>query len=367
MPTKNSNKNYRFVTLHALAWVIFIFFGTLNRVSLNPKIQIHLLDIFFTQLPSIYVFYSSNFIFFRFLSKRKYSFLVIAEILFFISYLLLIYIDGYWIAPLLHLGMTPPPFQLHHFLIECFWIFFMYSYFSFGYYFARQTIKKERELRIAEANKLQADHNTLKAEYAFLRSQINPHFLHNTLNFFYAKSLGFSKDLSDGILTLSEIMRYSLENEDSNNGKVLLTREVDNIKKVIKINQLRFSNRLNVDLSVSGDTNTVRIIPLILITLIENALKHGELTNPLYPVAIRIEVGEDDQVLYFSIFNRKKTGPKESGHGIGMDNVRKRLDRIYGENYRLNVTDEKELYTVELFVRFHEKEGTERIRKAVEC
>ncbi|WP_431214030.1 histidine kinase [Puia sp. P3] len=74
-------------------------------------------------------------------------------------------------------------------LVASLWVFFNYSAFSFGYYFAFQSIRRQKELRIAEKKSMQAQQETLMAEYSFLRSQINPHFLHNTLNFFYAKSL----------------------------------------------------------------------------------------------------------------------------------------------------------------------------------
>ncbi len=76
----------------------------------------------------------------------------------------------------------------------------------------------------------------------FLKAQINPHFLHNTLNFLYAKSLPYSSELSEGILTLSEIMRYSLEKEEDRGGKVLLTKEIEHVNNVIKIQQLRFDH-----------------------------------------------------------------------------------------------------------------------------
>ncbi|WP_431214029.1 sensor histidine kinase [Puia sp. P3] len=145
-------------------------------------------------------------------------------------------------------------------------------------------------------------------------------------------------------------MRYSLEQEDDNNGRVLLSREVDNLKKVIKINELRFSNRLNIDFSVTGSIDSVRIIPLVLITLLENAFKHGELINPNDPVRIRLCMDSSGGGIHFSIHNRKKTGPKELGHGIGMDNIRRRLDYAYHENYRLVVTDEEQHYSVELTI-----------------
>lgn len=347
-------KKYSFIAIHALVWFIFIFFGTLNRLALNPQLKIDYVGILLTQLPSIYVFYGSNFILFRFLAGKRYVVLGIAGIVFFFSYVLVAWIDGYQVFPRLVPGIVLPPMRLGHYFIECFWVFFLYTFFSLGYFFAMQAIKREKELRLAQEKELRTEQNRLMAEYSFLRSQINPHFLHNTLNFLYARSLGYSQDLSDGILTLSEVMRYSLEDTSGKNASVSLHQEIDNLQKVIKINQLRFSNRLNIDFSIEGNIDSIRIIPLVIITLVENALKHGELNNLRHPVTIRIEVveGELENRFLFSIHNRKKTGPKEPGYGIGMDNVKKRLENSYKNNHRMIIREDKEFYAIELFIVF---------------
>jgi len=349
---QDTKRKYSFFAMHALAWFVFIFFGTLNRIALNNQMEVNIIGILLTQLPSIYVFYGSNFVFFRFLATKRYVLLAIAEILFFLSYVLVTWLDGYQLFPRLLPHVVPPPLHLGHYFIECFWVFFLYSFFSLGYFFAMQAIRREKELRLAQEKELRIEQNRLMAEYSFLRSQINPHFLHNTLNFLYAKSLGYSQDLSDGILTLSEVMRYSLEDTSTKNVSVSLVQEIDNLKKVIKINQLRFSNRLNIEFSIEGDVDSIRIIPLVIITLVENALKHGELTNPAHPVVIRIEVTEHqlETRFFFFIHNRKKTGPKELGYGIGMDNVRRRLEYAYRSNHRIIIKEDSEFYTIELSI-----------------
>jgi len=355
-----------FYLLHALVWLVYIVFATLFRVASNPAFKVHILDIFFTYVPTIYVFYGNNFIFSRYLFGKRYFSLAFAEIVFYASFLGLYYIDGYWIAPLINPGLVQPPFRLASFVIQCSWLFFIYSYFSFGYVFAVQMIQKEKQLRIIESKKLQAERDRLVAEYSFLRSQINPHFLHNILSFFYSKSLGISQELSEGILILSEIMRYSLEDSDTSNGNVSLTKEVENLRKVIKIYQLRFSNKLHVDLAVSGDIDSVRIIPLILITIVENAFKHGELNNPLHPVRIGIEVGEGGRSLYFVTSNKKKSGPKELGYGIGMDNVKKRLEYAYQENQQIVIKDERDHYMVGIDIQFKKDQKTEPYPETME-
>jgi two-component system, LytTR family, sensor kinase len=204
--------------------------------------------------------------------------------------------------------------------------------------------KKQR--KILEEQKMQLEVEKSQANLNFLKAQINPHFLHNTLNFLYAKSLPYSTELSEGILTLSDIMRYAL-GPAAKDGKVALKDEIEHVRNVIKINQLRYSNNLNVKFDVSGLVNGATIIPFILITIVENAFKHGDLKSPEHPIEIRLDVAKG---LHFFCRNKKKGGPKEISTGIGLDNIKKQLDLTYGRNYSLDVKEEAEFYTTELTI-----------------
>jgi LytS/YehU family sensor histidine kinase len=209
-------------------------------------------------------------------------------------------------------------------------------------------LRDERKHRqVLEEQKMQLEVEKSQANLNFLKAQINPHFLHNTLNFLYAKSLPYSAELSEGILTLSDIMRYSL-GPAARDGKVMLKDEIEHVRNVIKINQLRFSNNLKVSFDVNGVVNGATIVPFILITIVENAFKHGDLKCPDHPIAIRVNV--DNNRFSFFCRNRKKNGPKEISTGIGLDNIKKQLDLTYGRNYSLNVKDEAEFYTTELII-----------------
>lgn len=203
--------------------------------------------------------------------------------------------------------------------------------------------KKQR--KVLEEQKMQLEVEKSQANLNFLKAQINPHFLHNTLNFLYAKSLPYSDELSEGILTLSEIMRYAL-GPAAKDGKVMLKDEIEHVRNVIKINQLRFSNNLKVQFDVNGVVNGATIVPFVLITIVENAFKHGDLKNSDQPIDIKLNV--ENGRMYFFCRNKKKTGPKEISTGIGLDNIKKQMDLTYGRNYSLNVKDEAEFYTAEL-------------------
>ena len=153
---------------------------------------------------------------------------------------------------------------------------FLFAYITY----VRESLKQRR---ILEAQKLQLETQISQANFNFLKAQINPHFLHNTLNFLYAKSLPYSAELSEGILTLSDIMRYALEPGKSKRWKAPLKDEIEHVNNVIKINQLRYSNQLKVNFEVSGEVDGAMIIPFVLITLVENAFKHGDLKNQESP------------------------------------------------------------------------------------
>lgn len=218
----------------------------------------------------------------------------------------------------------------------------------FSYLFAYVTVLREslKQKRVLEAQKLQLEMQISQANFNFLKAQINPHFLHNTLNFLYAKSLPYSTELSEGILTLSDIMRYALNKGNQKDGKAPLIDEIEHVNNVIKISQLRYSNQLKVNFEVSGDVNGVMIPLFVLITLVENAFMHGDLKNPDYPIDIKLEVKNNK--LYFYCRNKKRSGPKQLSTGIGLDNIKRRLDLAYDDNYKFTVKDELNFYTTEL-------------------
>jgi LytS/YehU family sensor histidine kinase len=207
--------------------------------------------------------------------------------------------------------------------------------------------EKKRQ-KVLEEQKMQLEVEKSSANLNFLKAQINPHFLHNTLNFLYAKSLPYSPELSEGILTLSDIMRYALSEGNARDGKAPLKDEIEHVWNVIKINQLRFSNKLNVEFTVNGSVETLHIIPFVLITIVENAFKHGDLKSQENPIVINLTVKGNS--LKFSSRNKKKSGPKELSTGVGLDNIKKRLELAYGSGYHFNIKDEPEFYTTELTI-----------------
>lgn len=242
---------------------------------------------------------------------------------------------------------VPPPATSY----EQFWLLASYrgTFFLFastGYWFARTTVALEKQRREQEQQLRAAETGLIQANLDFLKSQINPHFLFNSLNFLYAQVYPHSESAAKGILLLSDTMRYALH--EDNNGKVMLTQEVQHVHNYIAINQLRFNNELQVNFEIEGNIHFLMILPLVLITFVENCFKHGELADPANPLTIRLRVIH--QHLTFHTGNKKRHGPKEKSTGIGLANTKKRLDIVYKDRYSLTVSDEPNWYTCDLTI-----------------
>ncbi|MDY0903411.1 sensor histidine kinase [Pedobacter sp. CFBP9032] len=340
------NNKYKIISYHIVFWLAYMLLGSLLEYVQDPAgYFFSIADIFFTQFPNICSVYLCILVCFKYGNPLKSLQLVFGIILVFVFSFGNWYTTAYHIRPHISaVGPTPPPFNFIHFGASVLWVFIRYSILGFGYYFASEGIKFQKKLRLIEKEKHEA-------EYAFLRAQINPHFLNNTLNFFFAKSLPLSEELANGIMTLSEIMHYSLE-IDKDDRMTLIEEEIEHIKNVIKINQLRFNHKLQIDFQIEGNTHNVRVIPLILITVVENILKHGNCTDKDYPVKIFLNINEGDGYVYLNTYNQKKKGPKELSSGIGLDNIKKRLAHHYHKKFILNITETEQDYRLDLSIPF---------------
>ncbi|MCX2494825.1 histidine kinase [Pedobacter sp. PF22-3] len=332
---------------HVIFWLVYMSLSSLMEFAGDPKNYFFSLpDFIFTQFPNICTFYLSLLVYSKYATPVKILPLIAGLILVYAFSSLNWYVTGFHIRPLIRANGGPTPqFVFWRHLMGTFWVFIRYSTLAFGYYYAREGIKYQKKLRLIEKEKHEA-------EYAFLRAQINPHFLNNTLNFFFAKSLPLSEELANGIMTLSQIMRYSLE-IDKDDRMTLIDEEIEHIKNVIKINQLRFNNKLQIDFNVNGNTDSVRLIPLILITIVENILKHGNCTEHTHPVKITLSIDQINHNIQLSTWNKKKNGPKELSSGIGMENIKKRLSNHYKKGIILTINETETDYSLELTIPYN--------------
>ena len=197
-----------------------------------------------------------------------------------------------------------------------------------------------------EKIKTNLENEKLIAELAFLKSQINPHFLFNSLNNIYSLAYQNSGKTPEAILKLSEIMRYMLY--ESNENKVALSDEIRYLKNYIELQKLRFKDMTYIKFGINGNVQDQTITPLVLISFVENAFKHGLATDEENPISIILNVEPDK--LFFQITNKKSSQNKDDTGGIGLQNVKRRLDLIYKDQYRLHIDDINDMYNCELYL-----------------
>jgi len=227
---------------------------------------------------------------------------------------------------------------------------------GFGVYFLSTTITNLIFLFLSTILKFTVDwflnervqrdleNQRLSAELAFLKSQINPHFLFNSLNSIYSLAYQRSETTPEAILKLSEIMRYMLY--ECNDNKVDLVRELQYLQNYIDLQKIRFGAKAYIDFKIEGEIQNQQIVPLLLIAFIENAFKHGVANDALTPIRILVDV--DESHLHFYIQNKKHTNNRDEAGGIGLNNVKRRLDLLYPGKYNLDIRDETNTYTIEL-------------------
>jgi LytS/YehU family sensor histidine kinase len=211
----------------------------------------------------------------------------------------------------------------------------------------REVVKKEREVIILEKKALQAELNVIK-------SQINPHFVFNTLGFLYAETYKKLPEVGQSIITLSNIMRYALtKNED---GYSNLDSELNYIKDFIKIHESR-SRAFFMKISIESGAIPYKVVSLVLITLIENMFKHGIFNQNTKEAALNITV-EDGKLHFYSLnYKNNNSVNKVQSNGIGLNYIRERLTDEYGrEGYELLINETHNNYECKLTMplKYHE-------------
>ena len=184
------------------------------------------------------------------------------------------------------------------------------------------------------------------AEIAYLRAQINPHFLFNTLNSIYALTLQKSDNAPDAVMKLSKMMRYVVS--DSSKEMVTLKEDLEYIKNYVQLQRLRITNKDSIQLSIVGDHQQFNISPLLLITFIENAFKYGVVNEDEYPIKINLLIEEG--VLTLDVINTISDHQirEDEKSEVGIKNTTKRLDYLYPNKYSLDINQKDDQFLVKL-------------------
>jgi LytS/YehU family sensor histidine kinase len=205
-----------------------------------------------------------------------------------------------------------------------------------------------------QADKLlkEKENENLKTELSFLRSQVSPHFMFNVLNNMVALARKHSDQLEPSLIKLSSLMRYMLYEADED--LVSLESEVEYLQSYIDLQMQRFGNKVSVKLDFSEIDAAYEIEPMLLIPFVENAFKHG--VSGLDDAIIEIKLKAIKKQLLFVVsnkYNKQLEEIKDKTSGIGLANVKRRLQLLYQSNYQLKIENANNLFTVSLHLNFH--------------
>lgn len=338
------NKRY-IVLLHISFWILFALVPELPMIFPDKKYPLYYYYYTVsTQLLNVLNFYLVYFLFsIDFLNTRKIVtnlLKVVGAISFFIGLRLVMMIVVY--VYLAGFDYQEVHVRFYNIILE--------TYYSISFTLMAVLIKFMIDWFKAQKQKTELLARTKTSELALLRTQINPHFLFNTLNNLYSLVYKKSDEAPSMLMKLSDIMRYMLY--DSNSDKVMLEKEIEYLESFIELNELRMKEGRFVDFEVEGDVQLKLIPPMLLVPFVENAFKHGRKNYKLPGITIKLKV--DGARLNFDIRNYLPAGSpmnKDQQGGIGLDNVKKRLDMIYPGTYSLDIEKTDDEYHVQLMIQ----------------
>ncbi|HFB61389.1 MAG TPA: histidine kinase [Bacteroidetes bacterium] len=211
-------------------------------------------------------------------------------------------------------------------------------------FFISTITRETREWYVQEKERKEMEKQQLISELAFLKSQVNPHFLFNSLNGIYALAMKKSDKTPEAVLQLSDLMRHMLYESDKE--KVALEKETEYLQNYIQLQKLRLPPEVQVNFQVEGELQGKTIAPMLFIPFVENAFKHGVDSRG---GNIQIKMQVKGNALSFDMINRiSQAQNKDAVSGIGLANVRKRLDLLYPNRYKLEYKETNGNFVVHL-------------------
>lgn len=201
-----------------------------------------------------------------------------------------------------------------------------------------------------ESQKLKAELmlQNQSSELALLRSQVNPHFLFNTLNNIYSLVYKKSEDAPAAVMKMSAIMRYVLY--DATSDKVLLEKEVEYLQSFIELQKLRLSKKDFVSVEIHGNMSGRTIAPMLLIPFVENAFKHGNKNVTSPGITIHLFIEPDRIIFDVTNYLRKGNALKDTTNGIGLNNIRRRMNLLYPGKHSLKIRQDQDLFYIQLII-----------------
>jgi sensor histidine kinase YesM len=209
-------------------------------------------------------------------------------------------------------------------------------------------IKLMKHWYIKEQRNLQLQKENAESQLQLLKAQVHPHFLFNTLNNIYSHTQGVAPVASQLVIGLSDMLRAMLY--ECNQPLIPLWKEFKIMRDYIGLEKIRYDEQFDIHIDVPEDTGNLHIAPLLLLPLVENCFKHGT-SNMLEQPWLSLQIHLKGETMHMKLMNGKAkqaTGIKKNSFGIGIENVRKRLDLLYPEQHSFAITDEEEVFVVDL-------------------
>ena len=317
------------------------FTGAAETASLHFSLLDYLLIALGYTIVEVFCFYSSYFFVGRILIvKEKVFRAMLNGVLIFLFTVALRYlIEFVFLKPVIgfdnYKGFNP---DLYYYFRNVFF-FYMPSYFTYGimYFFIENWLRtSQREQEIMKEK--------LRAELAMLRSQINPHYLFNTINDIYTLTYQKADEAPHALLKLSEMLRYILR--EGHSDKMQIDREINYLENMIELQEISTKGKANIIFEKHIETSSTEVPSLLFIAFVENAFKHGTVDSIENPV--RIILNTEAGFLNFSCSNAKAHGLKDKTGGIGLQNVQRRLELLYPGKHTLKIVEDEQYYKVHL-------------------
>lgn len=318
-------------------WMIFAF-SMIRFEPIGYSMMLASIIVF----PLIIPVYIHNFLFNYFIFKKQY-------ILYFLSSIAVIAFFGYIIKKFQQFVEPEGSSETYAILLFIFVLYTGARYFRMGA-LQQMQIKEEEKKRIkAEIELKDMEAKQASAELNLLKSQVNPHFLFNSLNSIYSLILSNSEIAADAVMKLSDLMRYLLES--STKRKVLVSYEFEFLQNYIDLETIRLGKKVTVNSNLEGDVSGKIISPLLLIPFVENCFKHG-ISVISSDNNIEISVIIDREKLMLRTVNKlipdRKGSIKKSGTGI--ENVKKRLQLLYSDKHQLDIINDGKKFIIDLSI-----------------
>ncbi|WP_184549773.1 sensor histidine kinase [Mucilaginibacter sp. FT3.2] len=337
----NSPRFFQLIGIHVLCWFAFIVYETTINYFLS--VPIHLSTIYF-YVCNITLFYTHAYILDLTFNRPEPSWtLALSFFALELLAVLLLKLAGDYLTLPPHLNFPHNKRVLKAYLVTDLGRSAFYTALATLYWYRgfNATLRQEKAAALMRELGTAKDNAELKASLAdsrnaFLQQQLNPHLIFNTLNFIYNAVYRVSEDGGKAVLLLADILNFSLRDTDES-GKILLADELEQLDNLVRINRYRFHFPLQIELSLDGTPGDQRILPLILLTLTENMFKHGDFR--LQPAFITMNITEGGYLRFSTKNTKKHLTADRNEKGIGIRNIRMRLEHAYKDNFILETEE----------------------------